>query len=615
MPSASNTRASDGARADGEDVEMSDGRTGEQLQTEEASAPRHFPLRTSPRSEAAASLPSSSPTSALPVYMTRKRAASLATTDQDEQAKETPNVSTSNSSEALQASRDLPPQVCICPPDPKIPRPRNGSEWDPLCHDVQNLQASVVRQNPGLANPEISKIIGHQWRQEPQEIKDYWDKLANPRRKLRRGTDPTSETLSPQPEDWCPKCGFRSMTPGTPLTPFTPSFGRALPPLTPALASAGSQAGFPRRLNPIEQIPPQAVFTRRAQMPSHALTIENPRELGAIKSTELRTPDLKRRRYNAYSHSQAELRTPNGQETFARPDNHAGRMEPPARPGVPLRHIDPSLTLPPLQSLQSQERTVNMEAAVNSIFYINKIRSLSRICPPLPATANGNPDHKTRGAIIAIDGDDSNSVLQVVNLLGTEFERGGEYAVKVFQGPQEKTLPAAKGDEPRRRTFETYLHDISAWHQTSSELSAFISKTPVLPKLESSPGQEVSTSTSPPAEPRTPLALVPSYMLTQVNQAAIKLANDDAYPPTEHWHWAAMLWRGVVGPDLTIWVMKCPQSEVSRYGSVEIVPVARTFVIRYVGEQVDIKIGRRLGFEVGEWARSVARGDRSNSEG
>ncbi len=32
--------------------------------------------------------------------------------------------------------------------------------------------------NPGLANPEISKIIGELWREEPEEQKNQWKRLA-----------------------------------------------------------------------------------------------------------------------------------------------------------------------------------------------------------------------------------------------------------------------------------------------------------------------------------------------------------------------------------------------------------------------------------------------------
>ena len=43
----------------------------------------------------------------------------------------------------------------------------------------QHYQAAVVAQNPGLANPEISKVIGEQWRDSPAEVKKHWKDLAD----------------------------------------------------------------------------------------------------------------------------------------------------------------------------------------------------------------------------------------------------------------------------------------------------------------------------------------------------------------------------------------------------------------------------------------------------
>ncbi|KAI4147003.1 MAG: hypothetical protein L6R39_003269, partial [Caloplaca ligustica] len=42
----------------------------------------------------------------------------------------------------------------------------------------QHYQAHVVAENPGLANPEISKVIGDYWRQSPPEVKAHWKNLA-----------------------------------------------------------------------------------------------------------------------------------------------------------------------------------------------------------------------------------------------------------------------------------------------------------------------------------------------------------------------------------------------------------------------------------------------------
>lgn len=43
----------------------------------------------------------------------------------------------------------------------------------------QHYQGAVVAQNPGLANPEISKVIGEQWRDSPLEVKAHWKSLAD----------------------------------------------------------------------------------------------------------------------------------------------------------------------------------------------------------------------------------------------------------------------------------------------------------------------------------------------------------------------------------------------------------------------------------------------------
>lgn len=42
----------------------------------------------------------------------------------------------------------------------------------------QHYQGQVIAQNPGLANPDISKIIGAQWREQPVEIQNEWKRLA-----------------------------------------------------------------------------------------------------------------------------------------------------------------------------------------------------------------------------------------------------------------------------------------------------------------------------------------------------------------------------------------------------------------------------------------------------
>ncbi|KAF7870494.1 hypothetical protein EAF04_004238 [Stromatinia cepivora] len=178
--------------------------------------------------------------------LSRKRAASL-----DTESANQPRIgdlalnsaSTSNSTTGGPSpisDTAVTEQVCLCQPDPKIPRPRNA-----FILYRQHYQAQVVAQHPGLANPEISKIIGEQWREQAPNVKEEWKRLAEeekqrhqrqypnyryqPRRsgKAVGNRPPTSTSDDPIR---CPRCNGRYIsTPSTPLTPFTPAFGAAVP--------------------------------------------------------------------------------------------------------------------------------------------------------------------------------------------------------------------------------------------------------------------------------------------------------------------------------------------------------------------------------------------------
>ncbi len=49
-----------------------------------------------------------------------------------------------------------------------------------------------------------------------------------------------------------------------------------------------------------------------------------------------------------------------------------------------------------------------------------------------------------------------------------------------------------------------------------------------------------------------PIALVPSYQLTTVDASAIRMPIVDSYSPLAHWQWLATLWRGCIGPDVSV---------------------------------------------------------------
>ena len=49
-----------------------------------------------------------------------------------------------------------------------------------------------------------------------------------------------------------------------------------------------------------------------------------------------------------------------------------------------------------------------------------------------------------------------------------------------------------------------------------------------------------------------PIALVPCYQLTTVDASAISMPIVDSYSPLAHWQWLATLWRGCIGPDVSV---------------------------------------------------------------
>ncbi|KAK3902739.1 HMG box protein [Staphylotrichum tortipilum] len=172
--------------------------------------------------------------------ITKKRAASINTEEANRPKIEHLNLTTPGtaSPRPFDTSNAF---ICLCTPPPKVPRPRNA-----FILYRQHHQSEVVQQNPGLANPDISKIIGEKWREEPEECKNLWKQLAEeekqrhqrqypdyryqPRRGNKAGGSTTTgsgSSHSARPaapgEDphRCAKCGGRYIaTPRTPSTPF-----------------------------------------------------------------------------------------------------------------------------------------------------------------------------------------------------------------------------------------------------------------------------------------------------------------------------------------------------------------------------------------------------------
>ncbi|KAL8988538.1 MAG: hypothetical protein Q9177_002406 [Variospora cf. flavescens] len=582
---------------------------------------------------------------------------------------------------------NAPSSICLCQPDPKVPRPRNA-----FILYRQHHQAHVVAQNPGLANPEISKVIGDHWRQSPPEVKVHWKNLAEeekirhqrqypdyryqPRRNgrinsLSSGATPGSSSDSENRR--CPKCGGRSMnTPGT-----TPSAGFSMsasttdpgtpysanrPPSTPSTGSSAKRflrgAGSP----PVSSSGSSFLHRNRDLSNSiSALGLATPRYKRSEDADFPMSPDTKRRRLigvpyapppRVHTGPSTPFAFPRRRESLPRPDfmnSPTFVMGPPPRP-YPVAHPpDSSLTLPPLHNASTPGNSTHaksVEAMVMSIPTLNKIRMLSKISPPVANPRPGSPAFETRGLVIAIDGQEAVAVEQMTAYLNTILTQS--YAVKLFQSPlaaeESQEATASEERETSITSLESCHLNMAKYLTLSAELKFFITSHPeaststasspaISPKsipakttMMMTPGLGTPSSTL--AEPASsafarsasaiPIALVPAYQLTQTDASACRVPIDDNYAPTDHWQWMASMWRGIVGPDVTVAVKAVEEGGGAEQksqgkgkgagagaGDVDVrLDDSRAVVVKVEkGGKAGEGALRRVGFELEEWVR------------
>ncbi|KAL8710307.1 MAG: hypothetical protein Q9220_005077 [cf. Caloplaca sp. 1 TL-2023] len=581
---------------------------------------------------------------------------------------------------------NTPSSICLCQPDPKVPRPRNA-----FILYRQHHQAHVVHQNPGLANPEISKVIGDHWRQSPPEVKAHWKNLAEeekirharqypdyryqPRRNGRntsvsQGSNPSGSPMDAENRR-CAKCGGRSInTPSivssagylasaSTISPGTP-YSANRPPSTPSTASSAKRflqsAGSPPMAGPANSF----LHHRNRDISSNisALGLATPRFRRTEENENPLSPDPKRRRVVGPLYPTPRMANgpstpfafPQRRESLPRPDfmnSPTFAMGPPPRPYPVAPPPDSSLTLPPLQhspvsTNSSQAKSV--EAMVMSIPPLNKIRILSKISPPLANPSPASPAFATKGLIVAIDGQDFAVVEQITAFLNTVLT--SSYAVKVFQSPiaaeelRESASSTVSDSTTTTASIETCHLNMAKYLALSAELKTYITSVPaaavtipspaVSPKSILPPSSSFipipetqSSSSATTGIPSIPIALIPAYQLTHTDFSACRVPIDDNYAPTDHWQWMASMWRGIVGPDITI-AVKMFEDEQQQMGGrngrkgggggeapeVDVrLEDSRAVVLRVErGGKIGEGALRRVGFEVGEWIRGKVGG-------
>ncbi|EXJ63940.1 hypothetical protein A1O7_00275 [Cladophialophora yegresii CBS 114405] len=417
--------------------------------------------------------------------------------------------------------------LCLCPASPKIPRPRNS-----FILFRQHQQSSIIAQNPGIPNPEVSKIIGEQWRGLSAEAKEEWNLLAeeekarhqqqypgyryHPRRNGRVSNHSSvSGPSSAEPQEPCAKCGGKPINYYNNPTPvYIPPASTAQQTMAvnvPAKRGYVVSAGPPgQRISPehagFQRVDPRLVYT----IPPAGQTLPTP------PSAE--SQDAKRRRlgngvyvparevYPEATYSYLHSPTSNGayvRQEVLHPSHiqHVQVAKPqmvspprayprppalqPIRPPHPHQRNRSSVALPPIETLVSQTPTKasmaqvqssGVEAMIMSIPVLNKIKVLSQLSGPLPPPGITSPKPEVRGAIIAVDGLDATSVNSMTNSLTEQLEKEGKFAVKIFDGPDPYTLlhEARTGVEGQKRGTDAYLKLMTRWHEVNQEIVEYI---------------------------------------------------------------------------------------------------------------------------------------------
>jgi len=315
------------------------------------------------------------------------------------------------------------------------------------------------------------------------------------------------------------------------------------------------------------------------------------------------------------------------------PMNQQSRHQYPTRSNT----FDESLRLPPLQTqlpsstpTSSQRPDVRMEAReiqarsieamVMTIPYVNKIKVLAKISPSLAPPGPASPAREIRGVVIAVEGSDKEILAEVGAFINEHLSKDPSCSIKTWGTSIPKSAAtqaadtemvgafvsaASAADREEKDPFVDYLSIVSEWHKKSLEMTKYITTSP-----ESSSTEPVVGTTPATNAKVIPIALVPGgFSLTTSDTFALRIPINDSYAPVDHWQWMATLWRGIVGPDLTIYVNRVSRDEMNNMGGVEIRGDCAAIIVRVQeGAKMDEKTARRLGFEVVEFVRNVETG-------
>lgn len=286
-----------------------------------------------------------------------------------------------------------------------------------------------------------------------------------------------------------------------------------------------------------------------------------------------------------------------------------------------------------------------------------KVKVLSQVAPPAPVRKSAS-----RGPFVAVEGDNSDAIKILCNWLADTLSKDDDLKVKLLEGPKVFS-------EGSKQQIMAQAHRLAAdWLLKSNDITESLlikSVSPtdsvmvdalVPPKtkcglvdekgdgsdepskaigilaradeigegksetVNSDPeNMDVDTKTKPPRPGKValspssttkPVSLVANYSLYASNFFAchIPIETHARYSPKDHWEWTATHWRGIISPDLTIYLRDSVAGDAGK-ATVEIMEGGNVFVVKRTKVEgkdvleVEPSTLRRLGFEVSEWVR------------
>ena len=494
---------------------------------------------------------------------------------------------------------------------------------------------TIAKENPGLDNPQLSKLIAKIWNSEKDEEKNKWKLRAEDAVKQHAQQYPgyrykprrRGQFVEPRNSDGsCSRCGGYPITPGT--------------------AHLKTPAGLPP--TPRTGLPHEEPWVRDRPQPGPSSY--EPEKRGS-ENYGFVSPQGKRRRLpdsaggarpaniqtGLYSRPPGQLaNTPRGGDRYVGTPlpNMTSLMAQGAMPPPPVPHgrgggpgrgrgglPDEWVQLPPLQTRiptsparggdvrmgytptsavhpgpeEMEMRDQSLMEQILSIPLEWKLGVVEHVNPPLERP-NVSPNAESRGAIISIEGPDKKFLAAVEGIVEKALLVTEQTDVKCWVN--EYAHIGAFNEDPFQRESLPAIQDvvpyifqhINEWHEKMQY---------IVRHIHSKPGQE--------RRPRatTPVALIKrGFSLTVSDRLSGRTDPSTRFKVVDHWRWMVGLWRGLPGPDLVVYVKPSSHEEIAKSGTVEFQRRLRLIMVRVNGEDgLEESTARRIQFELIEWMR------------